>query len=393
MNFLPGIPRSPFAKSARRVIDAEHNVGFARIWPPSAPPPGLPRAQWEPFLVSRLCAAMPDVAASWRPRLKAIDPSLTLDVTTVFTHQTPMVRWTTTKHGTHDILGDTCELADILICFIDRRRIPNLGNAILVQAKQADGLRVKLKKDEKAQFDLLSARPVFDGVAKGSPQNVNLQAYTPDVGLLYGLNQPDIDPPLLPLRATNRWSTSRGLSSRVGLYTVNAPYGLGKTLVDLIQGRVGWEFELPPANQVWSYFASPHHRHDWSMLVNYLIEVTWNGKPKLVTPRGKSSRMYFVSPSLRGHSRYVMADHDPVGRQTTPPFWPWPGRWLEEHGIPQFGLGGPDLEWPWDFLSDDGPRNPRFPSMQVGEDIEDDGISLVLFELGSVDGRREQSME
>lgn len=375
MNFVPAARKKSLAKAARSEIDRGHQRGFNRIWPASAPPAALRRAAWEPFLVARLCASMADVARVWRPLLRGVDPSLRLDLTTVFTHQTPIVAWRSQTVGTHTIRAGRCELADILFCVIDRRTTPNLGNVVLVQAKQADGLTVVATKKEKEQFDLLSARPVFDGVAKGSPKQVDLRLRSPDCALLYGMNEPDSDPPSLPLRGCHRWMIAKNLRGRLLKYSANASQGLARTLAELLQGQVGWEFELPPAGHGWRYFETSTRRDDWSMLVNYLLEVTWSGTPALFAPRGRQGSLYLVDWSVP-NSRFAIIDRENVPGATEPMDWVQPDEatatkllWArtEEHPLSVMDrVGIPDL-----------------PPRERGIEADGDGITLIVFELSN----------
>ena len=94
-----------FESDACTEIDNSHDLGWKDISSHS-----IPRPQWEPRFVAYLCAAMRDVARAWRPRIKHIHPGLSLRVSAVFTHQSPYVKWASRR----------CELADLLVAFIDK---------------------------------------------------------------------------------------------------------------------------------------------------------------------------------------------------------------------------------------------------------------------------------
>ena len=145
----------------------------------------VPRNQWEAHFVARLCNSMHDVGASWKPVLYSIDPLLRINVSSVFTHQCPYVTWS----------GTTCELADLLVAFIDNRPIHSepVGRAILIQAKQADGTSTKVTGKARKQFELLADRPKFDVIGSGSalaPSDVELDKLPSPGGLFYGLTPP-----------------------------------------------------------------------------------------------------------------------------------------------------------------------------------------------------------
>ena len=230
---------------------------------------------------------MGTIVARWRPRLRPIlgrNTRLTVEV--IFTHQTPLVTWPPTV-GTF-----TCELADLLIAFVDRTSSKQKGRAILIQGKQSDKQKLTLvSPSEKKQFQLLSTRPVFDLVAKGSPKNVDLVSHQPDVGLMYGLTPPDGQPANPKTWPRTRWHSADGLQSTTGS-GVFAGDDLAATLVNLLQGQKGWSFDLPPVTADWTHFASAKYRDDWSMLINHLLKRTFARKPRVLVAGGGSGRRH-----------------------------------------------------------------------------------------------------
>jgi hypothetical protein len=301
MNFLPGLVGATLQKDACAEIQRWHDIGWHKIWPPGAAKETVGRSQWEAYLAAHLCSSMVDVAAKWRPVVHAHNPSLRLSVSSVFTHQTPMVVWPPSGYAR---LG-RCELADLLVCFIDRTRIPQAGSAILIQAKQSDTTSVKLSApNERKQFELLSVRPPFriDRKVGLAPQSVDLGPIASDTALMYGLNEPDSNPPSGHFRAC-RWQTADGLGSVKGVYAVTSTTCMAQTLVDLVHGRVGWDFELPPNGANWSHFTAPAYKDDWSTLVNYLLEDTFLRRTKYVSLVGANAR------GFRGNDQMMCIVH------------------------------------------------------------------------------------
>lgn len=159
------------------------------------------RPQWEPCFVAHLCASMGDVARRWRYTLRTSHPGLQLTLSVVFTHQSPYVKWTSNTGPKR------CELADLLVAFIDRTAAQPRGIATVIQAKQSDTGSVKLTtSSEQKQFELLSERPTFDVDDQAGPRSVDLSRKARDVALLYGLTPPD-SPPAAP-----RWPHLRSHS-------------------------------------------------------------------------------------------------------------------------------------------------------------------------------------
>jgi hypothetical protein len=273
-----------FASDACDEIEKSHNAAWSDIIAT-----GLARSQFEAQFVARLCHGAKNIAVRWRPRVKGINSSLRLNFASVFTHQSPYVKWSTSHR---------CELADLLIAIIDRTTLPGAGMAVLIQAKQSDKNSTHLTTgSEKEQFDLLSGRPAFDVDAAPAPLGVDLRSYRPDDALLYGLTPPDSTPVIPAAWPSHRWSTADRLGAIALSYHVSAAGCLADVLVEQLQSCRGWKFELPPTNKDWSYFASGPSRDHWSALVNYLLEVTFS-KPlvQLKNAAGTSPDRGLVEP-------------------------------------------------------------------------------------------------
>ena len=258
------------------------------------------RLQWEPCFVAHLCASMGDVARRWRHTLRTSHPGLQLTLSVVFTHQSPYVKWTS-KGGLK-----RCELADLLIAFIDRTAAQPRGIATVIQAKQSDTGSVKLTTtSEQKQFELLSERPTFDVDDQAGPTSVDLSRKARDSALLYGLTPPD-SPQAAPHWPHDRWHTAGKLASMRGTYAVMASDCLAATLVQMVRGKRGWYFDLPPGGADWRHFTGTSPRHDWAKLVNYLLQRSFSKQVKALVDAGgsgdrrKEHQMYFRATSPRG---------------------------------------------------------------------------------------------
>jgi hypothetical protein len=175
---LTSAQTAQFAFNACTELEQSHDVAWNRISSQR-----VTRSQWEAWFVAHVCAAMSDIARRWKPHIAQINPSLKLSVSSVFTHQSPYVKWPTGR----------CELSDLMIAFIDRRTSPGSGFATLIQAKQGDHNPANLTShSEKQQFHLLSARPTFDVDANSAPKQITLPASRSghDLAILYGVNPP-----------------------------------------------------------------------------------------------------------------------------------------------------------------------------------------------------------
>jgi hypothetical protein len=234
-------------------------------------------SQWEAKYVAHLCRAMSRVARSWGSELTAAGTGFNLSMATVFTHQSPCVKW---MEGT---TRRRCELADILLVMIDRRASTPKGNAVLIQAKISTNGSLSLStSSERTQFDLFSTRPTFDVDTTPAPRRVDLSHFTSDSSLMYGLIN-------MPITGASSWHTANNLRLSVGNYKVDGGSRLAYTLVGMLLGNCGWKFPLPPRGSDWSHFSSTVPRDDWASLINYLLVQTF-AKPLSVALRASMGR-------------------------------------------------------------------------------------------------------
>lgn len=351
---------------------------------------GIRRPSWEPLFVAHLCRSVAGLASRWAPIVRALDPTAAFSALSVFTHQSPYVRWPAGR----------CELADLLVAIIDSRH--GAGHAILLQAKQADNGSTSLSSgSEKTQFQLLTGRPVFDVDQKDAPGPVDLTGYSPDEALLYGLTPPDAKrwPPIArwPSRASwhwwskfrgvapfREWETVMNLQSVAGSYVVHHDSALSEILVRLLHGDAGWAFTLPPVGADWRHFAACSPRDDWSMLINYLLERT--AKLPLVQLRGvagASSRgaegpLWFRGPQ----DKFAVVHHAADAAASTP----------LSHLVSAADAGRiePSSDWRLADMPGDGGDGDNPPPFMLEED--DDGprngsISVLVLELGELRDR------
>lgn len=335
---------------------------------------GIKRPQWEPLFVAYLCAAMRDLANSWKPRISSIDPTLQLSVSAVFTHQSPYVEWSSGGNL------DKCELADLVIAFVDKTSLPGSGFAMLVQAKQGDGSPLLLgSKSEKKQFHLLHHRPRFDVKAKSAPTGVSLPTTRNghDLGLFYGMNPPKNAATNPPPWGNHRWNAGGDLSTAPVLNQVSVPTCLAKTLVRQLQGAEGWSFDLPPAHTPsWSYFTG---KDDWAALINYLLEETFSKPLRSLRSmmrqpnRGNDHAMFLQSYSPARNAMFFYSDAPDEARNGEPLYWiadsPEHTQWMAtDHSLNELGGGnsggGSGNEGTDEFEPESGP------------------ISAVVFEIG-----------
>jgi hypothetical protein len=226
----------------------------------------------------------------------------------VFTHQSPYVKWgsgTTRKR---------CELADLLLAVIDRTSSSAGGVAVLVQAKLSTTGSVTLStKSEKTQFDLLSTRPVFDVDSKAAPTQIDLGHRAPNSALIYGLTGPSSTS--LPSRfpGLHHWLTSDDLLWSPGTPTVASKDCLAYLLAGMLRGKFGWRFDLPPMGGSWRSIAAAAPLDDWSILINYLLEETF-AKPLSATygssmgrpSRGQDDVLYFTAKNSVGQPNFFL---------------------------------------------------------------------------------------
>jgi hypothetical protein len=233
---------SAFLTDANAHIQRSHDIAWNYIKKAH-----LLRSQWEARFVYQLCESMPNLAAAWRRHIRAKDPSLRLNLSTVFTHQSPRAEWS----------RGYCELADLLIAIIDHTRAPSTGYAMLLQAKQADSHPLILTEDrEKKQFDLLSRRPVFDIRRSNAPKAIDLSGYASDSALVYATSPPDNEKANPPPWCAPRWQVATGLAKLAGKYSVLPNETMAETMVEQLQSKRGWLFSLPPSKSGWKHFTS-----------------------------------------------------------------------------------------------------------------------------------------
>lgn len=362
-----------FVSDACKEIENSHNDAWNDITIGK-----LSRSQYEAQFVARLCAGAKNIASSWRPRIRSINSSLRLSFASVFTHQSPCVKWP---------INHRCELADLLVAIIDRTSTPGTGMAILIQAKQSDtGSTHLTTHSEKEQFDLLSSRPTFDVDAKSAPPAVDLTAYGPDNALMYGLTPPDRTPAMPSTWSIHRWDTADHLRGIASKYHLSATTCLAEGLVEQLQSVRGWNFNLPPAKKDWTYFSSGATKDDWSALINYLLEVTFF-KPlkQLKSPagnppgRGLNEPLYLIGRAPSGVSMFAVVDYDGDGSGREPLDWLGPPdsdyprevEWSQTDAIPWLTLGGNDAIGGGRGRRGEAPASP-----------ESGPISAIVFEIG-----------
>lgn len=272
--------------------DAFHEIAYKRIR----------RTQWENIFTAHLCRAMHHVAHKWKTELTKALPSVGLSMASVFTHQTPYVKWTTGNSN------NRCELADVLLVLIDRMSGNPEGVAVLIQAKlSATGGITLSSLSEKRQFDLLSTRPIFDVDALVAPTQIDLRHLSPDAALMFGLTSYGSAPLPSLHSGIHHWLTADGLFSSAGTYTVSSKDCLAYVLTGMLVGTFGWKFDLPAKGGDWKSVARTVPRDDWSTLINYLLEETFS-KPLSATyktamgraMRGQEDLLFMTADSPSG---------------------------------------------------------------------------------------------
>lgn len=316
---------------------------------------------------------MANVARSWKSVFRASHPGLQLTVSVIFTHQSPYVVWTG---------GNRCELADLMIAFLDRTAAQPRGVATLIQAKQSDTNFVTLTTvSERKQFELLSCRPVFDVEPATAPNGINLRLNGPDVAFLYGLTPPDTPPVLACHWPRDRWGTAEGLAAARRRYTVTAHRGLAQTLVELVQGNSGWYFDLSPAGHTWRHFSAGPTRDDWAMLINYLLERSFTRPAVIAAAGGAGARReeHLLYLQARSHSGNPMFFMQYLPENVSPPL---PLTCLPQHSdategdILSLDWVNADTEEIWPQNGGDGEARDR-----LEQGPEDGPISAIVFEF------------
>lgn len=223
----------------------------------------------EPMFVARLCEALTAMARGWRSQLMTIDPAAQLSITSIFTHQTPYVRF---PSGTTN--PNRCELADLAVVLIDRSNSTKIASrCFFVQAKREDAQQVTLQNQgDLLQLALYTQRPTFDVVRKNAPVGITFPAPTPDNALNYGLTPPATakSGPVGVAWANTRWMLAQNLQGH-GSHQLTCNRSLQAALVDLLEGSAGWSFDLASINQNWTAFSGSDN---WSALINFILEDT-----------------------------------------------------------------------------------------------------------------------
>lgn len=332
-------------------------------------------SQWEAKFVAHLCRAMADVAKAWGGELAAAKTGLGLSMATVFTHQSPYVKWTSGSASRR------CELADVLLAIIDRTASVPTGVATLIQAKLSTTGGVTLSsKSEKNQFDLFSTRPKFDLDAALAPKGIDLNGLSPDSALMYGLTGPSAAALPSSFSWPHFWLTADDLHRSAGTYAVSGEDCLAFTLVGMLLGNFGWDFALPPKGSDWRKLAAASPRDDWSTLINYLLAQTF-AKPLSASQRASIGRL------SRGQEDVVhLASTNSVGQRMF-----FIGHGMADSTTAQyFGSGVENDNDDWQVVSPDG--GPAFDggggSGEGGEQViadeppEGGPLSAILFEVG-----------
>ena len=193
------------------------------------------------------------IAHAWEPLLRPL--FLRLELTAVFTHSRPQVRFVPNRYtkGT-----GRCELADLLIVLDMRDHTGTIGDrrAALVQAKRLKEDRIKLSGSDWTQHELLLDLPTFtfvDPVYAPHPRSLGTIPHVGDSGYTTEYGGVEVD-------GTPRHWTFRLPCAPNRLV---APLPLGAWLARMAAGlaKTGRE-------------AVAHGRDDWSFLVDELLSVT-----------------------------------------------------------------------------------------------------------------------
>lgn len=370
MIWLPGYVASRLHSLACDEITQSHNVALNEIITKK-----VNKSQWEARFVAHLCRAMSGVATAWGKELAAAKTGFGLKMATVFTHQSPCVKW---KSAT---TNERCELADVLLAIIDCTAGVPKGVAMLVQAKlSANGSITLSSKSERTQFDLFSTRPVFDVDTLPAPKGIDLGHLTPDSSLIYGLTGPSAVPLPNSFSWPHYWLIADHLGLAAGSYAATGKDCLVYKLVGMLLGSSGWQFKLPPKGSDWRYFEGVNQRDDWATLINYLLEQTF-AKPLSVAQsismgrpfRGQEDVVHLATTNTLGQRMFFighgMADSTTVryfggGRETDTDDW----QVVNPSEGPAFDGGGGSADGGEQLVADEPP--------------EGGPVSVILFEVG-----------
>lgn len=295
---------------------------------------------------------------------------------TVFTHQTPYVKWTSGGHKKR------CELSDVMLVFIDRSASQPHGVAALIQAKISTNIGISLtSKSEKRQFDLLSTRPTFDVDTTTAPTQIDLSHLNPDRALIYGLTSPDAIPLASTYGAFHHWLTADNLSLSVGKYAVSGNNCLAYVLTGMLIGNFGWKFQLPPIGKDWSDMDSQIPRDDWSTLVNYILQETFK-KPMTAAysasmrrqDRGQEDLLYYKATTPSGQAMLFLGyelSNSITAQSLSQGFNSDQGNWQPSNMDDEA------------TVSDDGNANGDDELLETSDSNESGPMSVILFEIGS----------
>lgn len=257
--------------------------------------------QHEVVYVANLCRSMSSLANAWRREFRRAGIGKTLSMSTVFTHQSPRVQWS----------SNGCELADLLVAVVDNTIPMPKGIAVLIQAKLSqDGIARINNSSERKQYELLATRPIFN-VGKNGPQAVNLQNYKPDSALIYGLATKS---PLWNSGGT--WLGADNLNHQYANHAgyVNPTDCFPSFLVGMLQGNYGWEFSPLLAGSQSRKLISGQS-DNWSGLINYLLKVTFSMPLTQrqrsyagVSGRGKTDSLFLSSNFSSGGKMFFISN-------------------------------------------------------------------------------------
>ncbi len=368
---LSGSDMSQLHALACNAITQSHAKAFSEITAKKLSP-----TQWETIFVAHLCRAMVNVAHRWKNVFTKAAPGLGLSMATVFTHQTPYVKWV------NGAIRRRCELADVLLVVIDRTSSTPKGVAVLVQAKNSTAGSVTLSsRSEKNQFDLLSTRPKFDVDAALAPTKIDLSHLSPDSALVYGLTSSSSTH--LPSRhsGVHHWLTTDGLSGSAGTYKVTGEDCLAYLLTGMLPGKFGWEFDLPPKGNGWKTIDAASPRDDWSTLINYLLEATF-AKPLTAThsaSMGRSSRgqedvLYLTAKNSSGRPMFFLG-YEMTNSMAM--------QYFSQGGVAETSNWQPGSLDNETSISGSGNSTDDGDKSVTGEPPEGGPISAILFEIGT----------
>lgn len=367
---LSGGAMSRLHSQACKVITQSHDDAFNEIIARSIRP-----NQWENIYTAHLCRVMHQVARSWKAELAKAVPGLGLSMATVFTHQTPYVKWAAGANRKR------CELADVLLVFVDRSSGVPQAVAALVQAKLSTTGGVSLSStSERKQFDLLSTRPIFDVDAVGAPTQIDLKNLAPDTALLYGLTGPRTAHLPSGYSGVHHWLTADNLVSSAGSYTVTGKDCLAYVLTGMLVGNFGWKLNLPAKGGDWTSIASQTPRDDWSTLINYLLHETFK-KPvsaAYISSMGRSSRgqedlLYCTATNSTGQPMFFLGyelSNSIVGQNFSEGLNSDLGNW-QPSSIESVSV------------ADGGNSENGGDLLEAGDSSEGGPISAILFEIGA----------